>query len=105
MQWTRAFKRTIAGVAAGAMVAQSLVPVAAAASKDSSTSSTTSPIKHVIIIIGENRTFDHVFATYQPVKKGEFVDNLLSRRIVNADGTPGPNYGEALQYSAINTSK
>ena len=26
---------------------------------------TTTPIKHVIVIIGENRTFDHVFATYQ----------------------------------------
>ena len=27
---------------------------------------THTPIKHVIIIIGENRTFDHVFATYMP---------------------------------------
>jgi len=25
---------------------------------------TATPIKHVIIIIGENRTFDHIFATY-----------------------------------------
>jgi phospholipase C len=24
---------------------------------------TTTPIKHVIVIIGENRSFDHVFAT------------------------------------------
>ena len=32
---------------------------------------TTTPIKHVIVIIGENRTFDHVFATYQPVNKGD----------------------------------
>ena len=24
------------------------------------------PIKHVIVIIGENRSFDHVFATYEP---------------------------------------
>ncbi len=24
------------------------------------------PIQHVIVIIGENRTFDHVFATYKP---------------------------------------
>ena len=29
-------------------------------------SETTSPIKHVIVIIGENRSFDHVFATYVP---------------------------------------
>src|SRR5690349_5157445 len=34
---------------------------------------TQSPIKHVIVIIGENRTFDHVFATYQP-KHGQQVD-------------------------------
>ncbi len=26
---------------------------------------TASPIKHVIIIVGENRTFDHIFATYK----------------------------------------
>ena len=50
---------------------------------------TRTPIKHVIVIIGENRTFDHIFATYKP-KKGEKVDNLLSKEIINADGTPGP---------------
>jgi len=57
------------------------------------------PIKHVIVIIGENRTFDHLFATYKPVH-GETVDNLLSKGIVKADGTPGPNYSLARQYSA-----
>ena len=50
----------------------------------------TTPIKHVIVIIGENRTFDHVFATYVP-KNGQTVSNLLSKGIVKADGTPGPN--------------
>ena len=49
----------------------------------------TTPIQHVIIIIGENRSFDHVYATYKP-KKGQKISNLLSRGIVNADGTPGP---------------
>jgi phospholipase C len=61
---------------------------------------TTSPIKHVIVIIGENRTFDHVFATYKP-KNGQTVDNLLSKGIVNEDGTPGPNFNLALQSTAI----
>jgi phospholipase C len=28
---------------------------------------TETPIKHVIVILGENRTFDHVFATYRNV--------------------------------------
>src|SRR5439155_21985069 len=61
------------------------------------------PIKHVMVIIGENRTFDHVFATYKP-KKGETVDNLLSKDIINEDGTPGPNYSLASQFSATDTS-
>src|ERR1035438_6845689 len=60
---------------------------------------TTSPIKHVIIIIGENRSFDHVFATYVP-NKGQSVSNLLSKGIVKADGTPGPNYSQSTQFSA-----
>ena len=34
--------------------------------QNSPDSNTTSPIKHVIVIIGENRSFDHVFATYVP---------------------------------------
>jgi phospholipase C len=45
---------------------------------------TSSPIKHVIVIIGENRSFDHVFATYVP-RHGEKVWNLLSEGIVKAD--------------------
>jgi phospholipase C len=62
-------------------------------------SGTASPIKHVIVIIGENRTFDHVFATYKP-RHGETVSNLLSKGIVNPDGTPGPNFSLASQSSA-----
>jgi phospholipase C len=61
---------------------------------------TTTPIKHVIVIIGENRTFDHVFATYQP-KRGQSVWNLLSEGIVNADGTPGPNFSKAVQSASV----
>ena len=38
---------------------------------------TRTPIKHVIVIIGENRSFDHVFATYEP-KGGQRIWNLLS---------------------------
>jgi phospholipase C len=61
---------------------------------------TETPIKHVIVLIGENRTFDHLFATYQP-KHGESVSNLLSKGIVNADGTPGPNFSRAQQFQAV----
>jgi phospholipase C len=63
---------------------------------------TPTPIKHVIIIIGENRTFDNVYATYQP-KAGETVWNLLSEGIIKADGTPGPNYSKARQSNATDT--
>ena len=62
-----------------------------------------SPIKHVIVIIGENRSFDHVFATYQPTAiKGrpQEVLNLLSEGIVSLQGTnavPGPNWRRAVQ--------
>jgi phospholipase C len=62
---------------------------------------TASPIKHVIIIVGENRSFDHLFATYAPKHKNEKVLNLLSEGIVNADGTPGPNFAKAQQYKIV----
>jgi phospholipase C len=54
--------------------------------------------------VGENRTFDHLFATYKP-KPGEQVDNLLSKKIIWEDGSPGPNYSLASQYSARDTSR
>jgi phospholipase C len=69
-------------------------------------SSTRTPIKHVIVIIGENRSFDHVFATYVPAK-GESVDNLLSKGIIkldhNKNAIPGPKFQEAHQLAATDT--
>jgi phospholipase C len=61
---------------------------------------TDTPIKHVIVLIGENRTFDHLFATYVP-KHGESVKNLLSEGIINADGTAGPHFSKAAQFQAV----
>jgi phospholipase C len=52
-----------------------------------------------MVIIGENRTFDHVFA-FKP-QKGESVDNLRSKAIINEDGTPGPNYFLSSQWRAV----
>src|SRR5262249_35041694 len=60
---------------------------------------TPTPINHVIVIVGENRSFDHLFATYVP-KRGETVNNLLSEGIINADGTPGVNFSRATQFQA-----
>jgi len=62
---------------------------------------TATPIKHVIIIVGENRSFDHLFATYTPKSKRESVLNLLSEGIVNADGSPGPNFAKAHQFKIL----
>jgi phospholipase C len=59
---------------------------------------TTTPIKHVIVVIGENRSFDHVYATYVP-QSGQSVLNLLSEGIVRADGSPGPNFAAARQFT------
>jgi phospholipase C len=94
------------GVALCAMAINSMAPVAAAAAAGESGSNdgnTMTPIKHVIVIIGENRTFDHLFATYQPVNNGETVLNLLSEGIVKTDGTPGPNYAKFPQLQTLNT--
>src|ERR1700738_3784791 len=59
---------------------------------------TATPIKHVIIIVGENRSFDHLFATYVPKNKEDRVRNLLSEKIINVDGSPGPHFAKAHQF-------
>src|ERR1700719_2521411 len=57
-----------------------------------------SPIKHVIVIVGENRSFDHLFATYTPKSDDEKVLNLLSEHIVKADGTPSEKFDRGHQF-------
>ncbi|MGD0846506.1 phospholipase C [Bradyrhizobium sp.] len=65
----------------------------------SATAKTASPIKHVIILIGENRGLDHAFGVYKPKGAGQTISNLLSKGIVNEDGSQGPNFALAQQYS------
>jgi phospholipase C len=77
------------------------VPMVEAHTPDPSTNTRT-PIKHVIVIIGENRSFDHVFATYVP-KHNQQIWNLLSEGIVTAEGKPGPNFNKAEQLAASDT--
>src|SRR5499425_2595044 len=96
-------KSRVASVTGIATLVVQLISPAIAAAEDHSRETRT-PIQHVIVIIGENRTFDHVFATYKP-RKGESIDNLLSKGIVNEDGTPGPNFALAAQSSAIEDRK
>jgi phospholipase C len=59
---------------------------------------TASPIKHVIILIGENRGLDHTFGVYKPKGRGQTISNILSKGIVNIDGSPGPHFNLAQQY-------
>src|SRR5580765_2681277 len=91
-------------VALGAlMVASTLTSIPASSQRsddDGNRQNTATPIKHVIVIIGENRTFDNIYATYQP-KHGS-VSNLLSRGIIKADGSPGPNASLARQFQIQN---
>jgi phospholipase C len=61
---------------------------------------TASPIEHVVVIVGENWSFDSLFATYVP-PAGQTVSNLLSKGIITAEGTPGPHFGLAKQYKGV----
>jgi phospholipase C len=87
------------GLASLALLQFSAGAPMASANDEQKNGDTRTPIKHVIVIIGENRSFDHVFATYKP-KNGQHVWNLLSEGIINKDGTPGPNFEKAHQLAA-----
>ena len=80
-------------------IASAAAPASAATLRPAGLGSTTTPIKHVVVIIGENHTFDNVFATYQPPKT-QHIDNLLSEGIVTASGGLGPHAKKAEQLKA-----
>ncbi|MYM88194.1 phosphoesterase [Rugamonas sp. FT82W] len=81
-----------------ALVCGALMSSAAAAASGAATT----PIQHVIVLVGENRTFDNLYGVYQP-RKGQTVANLLSKKIVNRDGTPGPRFADAAQKLGLST--
>ena len=62
-------------------------------------SATATPIEHVIVIAGENHTFDNIFGTYLP-RSGQTVLNLRSRDIVDDEGQPDRNFSLARQRTA-----
>jgi phospholipase C len=88
-------------LSASAMALLTLGPITSLRADDDEThhnrAGTRSPIKHVITIIGENRSFDHVFGLYKP-RHGESIANLLSKGILKEDGTPGPHFAQAAQF-------
>jgi phospholipase C len=96
-------KRITAAIGVAAMLIGQLEGISLAHADDNDARDkaqvrTATPIKHVIVLIGENRTFDHLYATYQP-KKGQSVLNLLSQGIIEADGRPGPNFDRSRQFT------
>ena len=73
--------------------------VAGCADKASGPPEPATPIEHVIVVVGENQSFDALFGTYDP-PAGEQVWNLRSRGIVDANGLPGPSFAKAAQQQA-----
>jgi phospholipase C len=73
---------------------------AAAVPNATNDGNTATPIQHVIVVIGENRAFDHIYCTYTP-KSGDKILNLLSVGIVRADGSPGPHFVRAQQFTTL----
>ena len=58
----------------------------------------TTPIEHLVVIVGENLSFDHLFATFRPAA-GETIANLLAKGIVTTEGEPGPNFARGADYA------
>src|SRR5713101_8878952 len=83
-------RRLYIGASVSVLAAIGLATSAYAADPDKAVDAikTATPIKHVIIIVGENRGFDHLFATYVPKNRKEKVRNLLSEGIVMPTARP-----------------
>ena len=92
----------VTGAAAAITVMMTAAAAGSTTPRASQAPPTTTPIKHVVVIIGENHSFDNVFATYQPPGHQK-IWNLLSEGIVTKTGAPGPNYAKAAQFTASNT--
>jgi phospholipase C len=99
----RRARRRAAVLSAAALVGVGIAFPVHSADPDAKTNrlKTATPIKHVIIIVGENRSFDHLFATYKPKSRHERVLNLLSEGIVKSDGSPGPNFAKGHQFKIV----
>lgn len=65
---------------------------------------TQTPIEHLIVIVGENHTFDNLYGAYIP-HRGQQVSNLLSKGIINTNGSPGSRFYLGAQQQASDTDK
>ncbi len=81
-----------AAIALSAMLtAQAATPTAFAdRGHDEDGVATTTPIKHVIVLIGENRSFDHVDSQVHRAQLGnQSVDRAQPRQPAQSDGVGG----------------
>jgi len=88
--------RTVVSIPASGALSAAVPAAAVSSALALNAGPTTTPIQNIIVIVGENQTFDGLFGGYVP-PAGQTVKNLLSEGIINADGTPGPNFSQALQ--------
>ena len=93
------YKSVIAAKIVVGIAILTLMTSSVARAAEDSPHAPTTPIRHLIVIVGENHSFDNLFGAYQPIG-GQTVSNLLSKGIINADGRPGPNFSKAQQFRA-----
>ena len=101
---THSFFRRLHSISSGMALAVAVLPWTVQAQAGPVAPATATPIKHVIIVIGENHTFDNLFGTYEP-KAGQKIRNLLSKHIVREDGSAGRNFAQASQLIGRDTVK
>ena len=82
---SRRMQCILAGVSVAALAGAAFSPIASPAA--ATAASTTTPIKHVVVIFQENVSFDHYFATY-PIA-------------ANTDGTPYAHMGATPQVDTL----
>src|SRR5215471_8200945 len=88
-RWPERYRLRI--IFSASVIALSAFAVTARGEDRAESIKTATPIKHVIVLIAENRSFDHIFGVYKPADS-QRIDSLLSRGIVNEDGTPYFNF-------------
>ena len=102
----RRFRLVLSGILSVGLGLNQVLPALAASPL--ANPATRSPIKHLIVVVGENRSFDNVFGTYTPPDPNQKVLNLLSQGIVDQTGFPPGTFTGApytpLQNQAADTS-
>ncbi len=93
----------VAAAAAIVLMTAVLGAGSASAQPRSHAASAHTPITHVIVIVGENHTFDNVYATYRP-RHRQRVWNLRAEGIVKRNGEPGAHVSLARQWTATDTA-